>query len=84
MSTLVPPLFAGLVDDASTLAPGVTTIAEALSAHAQHAAAWYRDLLGSFLLPASLIGRDVAPAGDDEKDSGGDAGSDSSGSDYSY
>jgi hypothetical protein len=63
VSTLVPPLFAGLVDDASTLAPGVTTLAEALAAHAQHAAAWYRDLLGSFLIPASLVDRDVEPAG---------------------
>ena len=63
MSTLVPPLFAGLVDDASTLAPGVTAVTEALAAHAQHAAAWYRDLLGSFLIPASLIGRDVPSAG---------------------
>jgi hypothetical protein len=63
MSTLVPPLFAGLVDDASMLAPGVTTVAEALAAHAQHGAAWYRDLLGSFLIPASLVDRDVDPAG---------------------
>jgi hypothetical protein len=63
VSTLVPPLFAGLVDDASTLAPGVTTVAEASAAHARHVAAWYRDLLGSFLIPASLIGRDVPSAG---------------------
>jgi hypothetical protein len=59
----VPPLFAGLVDDASALAPGVSSLADALAAHAQHAAAWYRDLLGVFLIPASLVDRDVAPAG---------------------
>jgi hypothetical protein len=63
MSTLVPPLFAGLVDDASALAPGVSSLADALAAHAQHAAAWYRDLLGVFLIPASLVAGDVAPAG---------------------
>jgi hypothetical protein len=62
VSTLVPPLLAGLVDDASTLAPGAT-VAEAVAVHGQHAAAWYRDLLGSFLIPASLVGRDVVPAG---------------------
>jgi hypothetical protein len=63
VSTLVPPLLAGLVDDASTLVPGVTTRAEALAAYAQHAAAWYRDLLGSFLIPASLVDRHLEPAG---------------------
>lgn len=59
----MPPLFAGLVDNASTLVPGATTVAEALAAHEQHADAWYRDLLGSFLIPASLVDRDVEPAG---------------------
>jgi hypothetical protein len=63
VSTLVPPLFAGLVDDASALAPGVGTLAEVVSAYAEHASAWYRDLLGAFLVPASLVDRDVAPAG---------------------
>ncbi|HEY7271331.1 MAG TPA: hypothetical protein VH502_01265 [Actinoplanes sp.] len=62
MSTLVPPLLAGLVDDAFTLAPGAS-VGEALAAHAQHAGAWYGNLLGSFLIPASLIDRDVAPVG---------------------
>jgi hypothetical protein len=62
VSTLVPPLFAGLVDDGFMLAPGAT-VAEALAAHAQHTGAWYRGLLGSFLIPASLIDRDVTPAG---------------------
>ncbi|HEV8567335.1 MAG TPA: hypothetical protein VGQ92_09580 [Actinoplanes sp.] len=63
MSTLVPPLFAGLVDDASVLAPSITVVAEALAAHAQHKSAWYHDLVGSFLLPSSLVDLDFRPAG---------------------
>jgi hypothetical protein len=63
VSTLVPPLFAGLVDDASVLPPSITVVAEALAAHAQHKAAWYRDLVGSFLLPSSLVDLGLPPAG---------------------
>lgn len=63
MSTLVPPLYAGLVDDASVLPPGVGTFAEALAAHAQHDGAWYHDLLGSFLVPSSVIDRHCPPPG---------------------
>ena len=63
MSTLVPPLFAGLVDDASVLPPSTTVVAEAVAAHAQHKAAWYHDLVGPFLLPSSLVDLDVSPAG---------------------
>jgi hypothetical protein len=63
VSTLVPPLFAGLVDDASVLAPSITVVAEALAAHAQHKSAWYHDLVGSFLLPSSLVDLDFRPAG---------------------
>jgi hypothetical protein len=63
VSTLVPPLFAGLVDDASVLAPSITGVGEALAVHAQHKSAWYRDLVGSFLLPSSLVDLDSPPAG---------------------
>jgi hypothetical protein len=63
VSTLVPPLFAGLVDDASVLPPSTTVVAEAVAAHAQHKAAWYHDLVGPFLLPSSLVDLDVSPAG---------------------
>ena len=63
MSTLVPPLYAGLVDDASVLPPGVGTFVEAVETHAQHRNAWYRDLLGTFLMPSSLIGQYPPPAG---------------------
>lgn len=63
MSTLVPPLFAGLVDDASVLPPGVGSFQEAVDANAQHRASWYGDLLGSFLVPSSVLHRNIPPAG---------------------
>ncbi|MGK5679561.1 hypothetical protein [Actinoplanes sp. URMC 104] len=59
MSTLVPPLFAGLVDDASLLPPSPTGVAEAVAKHDEHRAGWFAGLLGPLLLPASLIGADL-------------------------
>ncbi len=56
MSTLVPPLFAGLVDDASVLPPSATGVTEALESFRAHRKAWFAELLGSFLLPSSLAG----------------------------
>ena len=55
MSTLVPPLFVGLVDDASLLPPSMTSVAEALESFRAHENAWYAELLGSFLVPSSLV-----------------------------
>lgn len=63
MSTLVPSLFAGLVDDASMLPPGAVGVAEALEAHRRHQRAWYAPLLGALLVPSSLAPFDVAPHG---------------------
>ncbi|RZU50583.1 hypothetical protein EV385_2358 [Krasilnikovia cinnamomea] len=57
MSTLVPPLFAGLVDDAVLLPPNDTDVGAAVAAHREHAAAWYAPLLGSLLVPSSLAHR---------------------------
>jgi hypothetical protein len=63
VSTLVPPLFAGLVDDASLLPPSFIGLADAVAKHGEHRAAWYADLLGSLLVPASLIGADFPVPG---------------------
>ncbi|GGL02944.1 hypothetical protein [Mangrovihabitans endophyticus] len=63
MSTLVPPLFAGFVDDAAVLAPGFASAPDALARHREHVTAWYGPLLGVFLLPTSETERDV-PLGD--------------------
>lgn len=51
----VPPLFRGLVDDAAVFPPGNAPLPDALAAHARHRAAWYADLVGPLLLPASAL-----------------------------
>lgn len=48
-------LFTGLVDDAALFPPGNAPMAIALADHARHGAAWYADLVGPFLCPASRI-----------------------------
>ncbi len=62
MSTLVPPLFAGLVDDASLLPPTFTGLPDAVAKHAEHRGAWFAGLLGPLLVPATMIGGEL-PAG---------------------
>jgi hypothetical protein len=63
VSTLVPTLFAGLVDDASLLPPSYTSLPDAYAKHVEHRGAWYSGLLGTLLVPASAIGAAV-PARD--------------------
>ncbi|GIE49373.1 hypothetical protein Ani05nite_29070 [Amorphoplanes nipponensis] len=63
MSTLVPPLFAGLVDDASLLPPGILGTPEALAGHAKHRESWYSELIGALLVPSSLVNLDLSPRG---------------------
>jgi hypothetical protein len=60
---LVPPLFAGLVDDASLLPPGITGLAEAAEVHGKHRQAWYAGLIGALLVPSSLVHLDGPPRG---------------------
>ncbi|MEU2614451.1 hypothetical protein ABZ570_23145 [Micromonospora sp. NPDC007271] len=55
MSTQVPRLLAGLVDDAAVFPPGSASLPDAVIAHRRHRAAWYADLVGPLLLPASAI-----------------------------
>ena len=55
MSTLVPPMFAGLVDDASVLPPGSIRVSEAVSAFGKHLTSWYADLVSVLLVPSSLL-----------------------------
>jgi len=56
VSTQVPRFFDGLVDDAAVFPPGSAALADAVVAHRQHRAAWYADLVGPLLLPASALG----------------------------
>ncbi|MFG1840919.1 hypothetical protein [Micromonospora sp. NPDC049175] len=55
MSTQVPALLTGLVDDAAVFPPGSAALHDALAAHRQHRAAWYADLVGPLLVPASTV-----------------------------
>jgi hypothetical protein len=55
VSTQVPRLFDGLVDDAAVFPPGNAPLPEAVVAHRQHRAAWYADLVGPLLVPASAV-----------------------------
>jgi hypothetical protein len=55
VSTQVPRLFAGLVDDAAVFPPGSAALPEAVAAHREHRAAWYAALVGPLLLPASAL-----------------------------
>ena len=63
MSTLVPPLFAGLVDDASVLPPGTTRVGEAVTTFGKHLTSWYADLLGTLLVPSSFLEVDALAPG---------------------
>ena len=55
VSTQVPRLLAGLVDDAAVFPPGSASLPDALAAHREHRAAWYADLVGPLLVPASVL-----------------------------
>ncbi|TYC26365.1 hypothetical protein FXF52_00780 [Micromonospora sp. MP36] len=51
----MPRLFSGLVDDAAVFPPGSATLPDAVVAHRRHRTAWYADLVGPLLLPASAV-----------------------------
>ncbi|MEU9828243.1 hypothetical protein [Micromonospora chersina] len=55
MSTQVPRLLAGLVDDAAVFPPGSAALPDAVTAHHRHRTGWYADLVGPLLLPASAL-----------------------------
>lgn len=59
-------LFTALIDDAALFPPEEAPMDVAVSAHAGHRAAWYADLVGPLLCPASRLGelsaaRDTSP-----------------------
>jgi hypothetical protein len=56
MSTRVPALLARLVDDAAVFPPGNAPLPEAVAAHHGHRTAWYADMVGPLLVPASAVG----------------------------
>ncbi|MDM4721227.1 hypothetical protein QTQ03_17065 [Micromonospora sp. WMMA1363] len=62
MSTQLPRLLTGLVDDAAVFPPGSAPVPAAVAAHRRHRTSWYADLVGPLLVPASaLTGRELHP-----------------------
>ena len=53
MSTRVPALLRGFVDDAAVFPPGSALLADAVVEHRGHRGAWYADMVGPLLVPAS-------------------------------
>ncbi|WP_203718757.1 hypothetical protein [Asanoa siamensis] len=49
------PLFHRLVDDAAVFPPGNAALPDAVTAHREHRTAWYADLVGPLLVPASSV-----------------------------
>jgi hypothetical protein len=63
VSTLVPPLFAGLVDDASVMPPSFTGMTAAVVRYREQHGAWFSHLLGELLVPSSLVDFDLSAEG---------------------
>jgi hypothetical protein len=57
VSTPLPVLFTGLVDDAAVFPPGSMPLHDAVKAHRRHRTQWYADFVGPLLVPASLADR---------------------------
>jgi hypothetical protein len=51
----VPPLFAGLFDDAALFPPGNAAMPDAVSGHAGYRQEWYADLVARFVCPAGRL-----------------------------
>ncbi len=55
MSTRVPALLHGFVDDAAVFPPGSATLADAVTEHRGHRTSWYAEMVGPLLVPASSV-----------------------------
>lgn len=54
-SPAIPALLRGLIDDAAVFPPGNAPLPDAVAAHRRHRSAWYADLVGPLLVPASKL-----------------------------
>jgi hypothetical protein len=52
---LIAPLFHRLVDDAAVFPPGNAALPDGVTAHRDHRAAWYAELVGPLLVPATSV-----------------------------
>lgn len=59
------PLFRALIDDAAVFPPGNAPMEVAVPAHREHRAAWYADMIGPFLCPASRLDELTGQLNDD-------------------
>ncbi|MFG2009262.1 hypothetical protein ACGFNF_09350 [Micromonospora sp. NPDC048868] len=67
MSTQVPALVDGLVDDAAVFPPGSAPLPAAVAAHRRHRTSWYADLVGPLLVPATRLPEVAGLLGADER-----------------
>ncbi|ANN18698.1 hypothetical protein SD37_25775 [Amycolatopsis orientalis] len=51
----IPPLFAGLCDDAAVFPPGSAPLPDAVAAHDEHVSAWYSGLVGPLVVAATAL-----------------------------
>jgi hypothetical protein len=63
----VPPLLRGLIDDAAVFPPGNAPLPAAVAAHRAHRGAWYSDMIGPLLVPASMLRALPSLLGPDER-----------------
>lgn len=57
---MIPPMLAGLVDDAALFPPGDAPPERAVPAHHRHRRAWYAEMVGPFVVPAARL-RELGP-----------------------
>ncbi|SCL60918.1 hypothetical protein GA0070608_2385 [Micromonospora peucetia] len=63
----MPALLDGLVDDAAVFPPGSAPLPDAVAAHRRHRTAWYADLVGPLLVPATRLPELAGLLGADER-----------------
>lgn len=65
-SSVISSLFHALIDDAALFPPGNAPMEDAVPAHREHRTAWYADMIGPFLCPASRLDGLAGRLGDDD------------------